>query len=239
VLAAMDASPYIRANHLAFHVLLARFQKDSEAVSRWLTRLEEYAATTPIDMPFSVRRLLISQGGKTERLEELQAAHKRFTESGMKLGVILTSLFLALESPASSEAMTYLAEAITLARPQNYIRLFVDEGIELVPLLRQAIIHRIEPEYTARLITIIEEEHRQSQTRQGETPDARAASSLLSERELEILKFLAEGLSKPQIAAKMIVSLNTVKTHIRHIHEKLNVQSRTQALARARELKLI
>ena len=61
----------------------------------------------------------------------------------------------------------------------------------------------------------------------------------LSERELEVLDLIAEGLTNPQIAARLFLSLNTVKTHTRSIYGKLDVHSRTQAVARSQELGLL
>ena len=92
----------------------------------------------------------------------------------------------------------------------------------------------IEPEYAARLLTIIKAE------RQTKVKGAFGSGSrLLSGRELEVLGLLEARLSDRQIAKKLYISLSTAKTHVRHIFEKLNVQNRTEALLRARELKLI
>jgi LuxR family maltose regulon positive regulatory protein len=61
----------------------------------------------------------------------------------------------------------------------------------------------------------------------------------LSERELEILQLIAEGLTNPEIAAQLYLSLNTVKAHTRNIYGKLGVHNRTQAVSRARALGLL
>ncbi len=61
----------------------------------------------------------------------------------------------------------------------------------------------------------------------------------LSERELEILQLIAAGRSNEEIAQTLVIAIGTVKKHINNIYGKLGVQSRTQALARARELKLL
>ncbi len=61
----------------------------------------------------------------------------------------------------------------------------------------------------------------------------------LSERELAVLRLISEGLSNQEIADRLVVALSTVKTHINNIYGKLGVESRTQALARAHELKLL
>ena len=61
----------------------------------------------------------------------------------------------------------------------------------------------------------------------------------LSERELEVLKLIANGLSNPEIARKLFVALSTVKRHINNIYAKLNVHTRTQAVAKGKELKVL
>jgi LuxR family maltose regulon positive regulatory protein len=61
----------------------------------------------------------------------------------------------------------------------------------------------------------------------------------IRERELDVLRCLAAGMSQPEVAAQLYLSKNTVKTHVRNLYGKLGVQSRSQALRRARELRLI
>ena len=70
----------------------------------------------------------------------------------------------------------------------------------------------------------------------GETPPP---DSILSEKELEVLRLISEGFTNQQITEKLFITINTTKTHIRHIYNKLGVDSRTQALSRARELGIL
>jgi LuxR family maltose regulon positive regulatory protein len=146
-------------------------------------------------------------------------------------------VYQALAAETQAEALTLLSEALMIGEPESYIRTFVDEGKLLVPLLRKAISQGITPEYAARLLNIYETEERQRRERQG-TAAARPTFGILSERETEVLRLLAAGLSNIQIAEKLVISLGTVKAHVHSICEKLNAKTRTQAIARARELKL-
>ncbi|HEU4717593.1 MAG TPA: response regulator transcription factor [Bacteroidia bacterium] len=72
------------------------------------------------------------------------------------------------------------------------------------------------------------------------SPDPQAAEKLgISQREMEVLHLMAEGLSNQEIAGKLFVSLNTVKTHLSNLFQKLDVSRRTQAVQKARTLRLV
>ena len=71
------------------------------------------------------------------------------------------------------------------------------------------------------------------------TPEARANTTDLSPRELELLQLLARGQSNKEIAAELFISQSTVKTHLIHIYDKLGVDNRTAAIDRARAIRLI
>jgi DNA-binding CsgD family transcriptional regulator len=73
----------------------------------------------------------------------------------------------------------------------------------------------------------------------GARNDKAIAALRISPRELDVLALLAEGLSNKEMAARLFVSPNTIKTHLKHLYEKLEVSRRTQAIAKARELRLI
>jgi ATP/maltotriose-dependent transcriptional regulator MalT len=133
------------------------------------------------------------------------------------------------------EAFSRLKQALSLAEPEGYVRLFVDEGVPMLALLRQAQVRGIVPHYVALLLTAF-----------GEPLDAARLSSdsgalidPLTGREREVLQLLAEGASNREIAQRLILSVGTVKKYVFNICGKLGVQSRTQALARARALHLL
>ena len=129
--------------------------------------------------------------------------------------------------------MTTLGKALTLAEPEGYVRVFIDEGAPMIELLRRAGSRGITPRYVTQLLAAV--------TPKSETKE-RAAQPLiepLSEREIEILGFIAAGLSNQAIAKKLVVAVGTVKAHTASIYRKLDVASRTQAVARARDMNLI
>jgi LuxR family maltose regulon positive regulatory protein len=134
------------------------------------------------------------------------------------------------------QAMSVLGRALSLAEPEGYVRTFVDEGEPMARLLYKALTCGIAADYARRLLAafpVVEPE-------QADLSEAQASSSglvePLSERELEVLEFLTQGLTNPEIASRLFLSLNTVKAHTRNIYGKLDVHSRTQAVVRARAL---
>jgi LuxR family maltose regulon positive regulatory protein len=113
-------------------------------------------------------------------------------------------------------ALVPLERALTQAEPEGYVRLFADEGAPMAALLREAAERGILPDYVSRL-------RRAFRPDDGDTATPQPAAEALSERELHVLRLLATELSGPQIARELFVSLNTVRTHTKHIFGKLLV----------------
>ena len=169
-----------------------------------------------------------------ERL--LQAA-----QAGERTGSVLEILVLqALAHEAQGDtpaALKPLERALTLAEPEGYVRLFVGEGQPMAEMLK-----RMKAEggrqkaYISRLLAAFD------MTEQAVQPSIVSQQLLvepLSERELEVLQLVAEGLSNREIAKRLYLALPTVKGHNRNIYSKLQVNRRTEAVARARELGLL
>jgi LuxR family maltose regulon positive regulatory protein len=140
-----------------------------------------------------------------------------------------------------------LAEARAGAEPEGYVRVFADEGPPIAALLRAARSRGIAPAYAERLLRALAAERPVRQAPGGEAvrpPDAPwgAPAGLvepLSGREVEVLRLIAGGRANAEIARALVVAESTVKSHVGNIFGKLGVSSRTQAVARARELGLI
>ncbi|HEX6480539.1 MAG TPA: LuxR C-terminal-related transcriptional regulator [Ktedonobacteraceae bacterium] len=166
--------------------------------------------------------------GLLERL--LQAA-----EAGERMGRVIEILIVqALAHQAQgdiSAALIPLQKALSLAEPEGYIRIFVDEGLLMAVLLEKAAKHGIAPNYVHHLLTAT-----------GKAPDRPPVTQVLieplSERELEVLRLLGTDLNGPEIARELVVSLNTMRTHTKNIFSKLGVDNRRAAVRRAEELKL-
>jgi LuxR family maltose regulon positive regulatory protein len=162
-------------------------------------------------------------------------------EAGMRMDSVIEILILralAFEGYGQhAEALTALERALTLAEPEGYVRIFVDEGAPMAVLLRDAGAHGIRSEYVASLLSHFGlPAHPEPVTPSSgihRLPDA------LTERELQVLRLLAAGRSNQEIADELVVAIGTVKRHINSILGKLHAQSRLHAVARARELHLL
>jgi len=149
--------------------------------------------------------------------------------------LILQALSLQAQGD-TDQAITTLEQALTLAEPEGFIRVFVDAGPPMARLLYEAVTRGIAPDYARRLLAAFPvTEPERADPSETQVPKSELVE-LLSERELEVLQLIAEGLTNPEIASRLFLSLNTVKVHARNIYGKLGVHNRTQAVARARVL---
>ena len=151
---------------------------------------------------------------------------------------ILIVRALALEAHGDrTSALSTLERALVLAEPEGYIRLFVDEGAPMLALLRQAQARSRVPGYVATLLAAFGEQHAPTLPLASARPSPLAEP--LTERERDVLRLLLEGASNREIAQRLVLSVNTVKRHVYNLCGKLGVQSRTQAIVRARTLNLL
>jgi len=145
---------------------------------------------------------------------------------------------MALEDKAA--ALGELKSALELGEPGGFIMIFVSKGKTVADLLEEIIQSRKNAHTTTGLSFSLSYARKLlSVFRAGMPQKTDDLMESLSERELEVLNLIAAGLSNREIAEKLFISLNTVKTHIKNINSKLNVNSRTKAIVRAKELCLI
>lgn len=128
------------------------------------------------------------------------------------------------------QSMATLEETLIQAEPEGYIRTFLDEGPQMIEILRQAACRRVAPDYAARLLAAAGV----AAPRGAATPRQAGLVEPLSQREIEVLGLLAAGRSNPEIAEDMTLSLHTVRTHVKNIYRKLGVNNRVQAIEKAR-----
>ena len=189
-------------------------------------------------------RVLLAQQRPAEALALLDRLYAAAVAQDRVGSVIEAGALRALALAAcgqDADAVDALAEVLTLACPQGYVRVFADEGPPMAALLAQLIaaqrsgsgfgaVAEVPLGCLARL--------RGALSTQGAAPDAGLVDSLTS-RELEVLEMLAAGASNQAIASQLVVTLDTVKKHVSHVLSKLGAANRTEAVARARELGLI
>lgn len=154
----------------------------------------------------------------------------------------------ALASQAQGDqarARGTLERALELAQPEGYVRTFVDEGAAVANLLAHTRgAHGERPGtapdggrsgYVGELLAAF----RQPSAPKHLPPEVLPSNDLLSDRELEVLRLVAAGYKNQQIAEKLFVVVGTVKAHLNSIYRKLGVQSRMQAVSRARDSGLL
>jgi LuxR family maltose regulon positive regulatory protein len=215
-------------------------QEAIEKVAEWaeaagLAPLDEVSYQREVDY-IVLARLQIARGDIDQGLDLLSRLYEQ-AAGGERWGRVMeiqTLRALALqETGRPDQALETMAGVLKAAEPEGYIRLFVDEGSRMVRLLSQCVSKGISLRYASDL---------QAQfPRSGFSPPANGQTLVdpLSDREIEVIQLMADGLSRPQIAGQLYLSINTVKTHTKNIYGKLNVRNRAAAIAKARDLSLI
>ena len=199
-----------------------------------LTYLDEFGHIT-------LARMLIARHRQDQMSRPLDEAERLLirllaaAESGGRMGsvneiLVLQTLVLQAQGHPS-RALVLMERALVQAEPEGYVRLFVDEGAPMLALLRAAAGAGIRPDYVRRLSQFL-------RRTEGSGPVSQTTEAL-SDRELHVLRLLATPLSGPEIARELHVSLNTMRTHTKHIFLKLEVSGRPAAVRRAESLGLI
>lgn len=228
-------SPWVEQMTVSLIVdgLLDREPLDEAAVREYLRVYEK----TQTDYPATLKaRLLLKTGQPAAALAMLDKALAGMNEEVARLAVrphVLRALTLQAIGQEAS-ALVVLTHALILAEPENRLMTFLREGRAMEKLLRMAERKGICPEFARQLLAAFAQRNGQL-----ERSTADALIEPLSERELEILRLLATNLDAPEIASKLVISANTVRTHIKSLYRKLGAHSRHEALAQARELKLV
>jgi LuxR family transcriptional regulator, maltose regulon positive regulatory protein len=178
-------------------------------------------------------RLLIARGRKDAAAQQLCIRYEAASHAGWGYALIAIRVLQALAADSSEPAVEFLTDAIRLAEPQGYMRTFVDAGMGLIPLLRDAAQRGVATEYVGRILTSMG-------TRSPVSNSTRSVLvEPLSEREIEVLRLVTAGLTNREIAGRLFISPGTAKTHIHNLCGKLGVRNRTEAATRARELGLV
>jgi LuxR family maltose regulon positive regulatory protein len=218
------------------------------------------------DFPFAreaehliLARVWIAQAGgwlqqAAELLDRLLVDAEAKARWGSVLDILIVRALAQWAQEMHSDALATLERALRLAAPEGFVRRFVDEGPVMAAMLQASVARGIMPDYITRLLAAFPESDKGIR-RQADKEIDRVADSLVSQspglpvsqslveplsaRELEVLRLIASGKSNAEVARTLVIAISTVKTHTNSIFGKLQVTSRTQAIALARDLHLL
>jgi LuxR family maltose regulon positive regulatory protein len=250
ILYSRHLSPHNAAQHAAWHARLSLQQGDIALAWRW-AQDRGLGVDDALDPAHEIEyltwaRVLISQRRPAVAAQLLERMLRLAERQGRMGNVVEILVLQALAQQARGDeagALERLSRALSLAEPEGYIRRFVDEGAPVARLLRQMRARMPGDEhgfvrYREHLLALL-----------GESSDAETQPSIsstggyalgepLSDRELEVLRLIVAGCSNREIAEQLVIAVSTVKWYINAIYGKLQVESRTKAIARARELNI-
>lgn len=190
-------------------------------------------------------RVLLAQGEAGEALRLLGSWHRHARaqgRTGSEIELLVLSALAQAKLGKTEQAVQLLQQALLLAIPEGYVRMFVDEGGPMAVLLHM-VLSRWKGKSGAnevhRLLAVMEVEQRAHGSLTPITPQREPPLEPLSARERKVLRLLAAGLSNAEIAAELVVSINTIRTQARSIYHKLHVKNRHEAVALARQWQLL
>ncbi|GAP06430.1 ATP-dependent transcriptional regulator [Anaerolinea thermolimosa] len=236
LLSELESVPFasMRLSIEALRVLWQAQRGECHPAEAWLTTnlptLKAQVSLTAEATMLDAARLMLCIG-QVETGTQLaqQLAETSFSRGHIRITIqarVVQARGLSLQG-LEPEALSTLSEALKLAEPEHYLSSFLDEGEPLSALLAKL---NTNP-YALQLLVVMRNPM--------EHPYKRETGGLLTEREIDVLHLVSEGLTNQQIASHLVISLPTVKTHISNIYNKLGVENRTQAIKRAQDLGLI
>ncbi len=226
---------------------------DLESAKRWargcppdvgsdLTELAEIRGSV-------LARVLLAEGQSEEAkslLDRMLAVAERRGRTPRVIELLVLQALTHQTLGDRPAAVSTLERALSLAEPEGYVRTFLDEGEQVIDLLRR--VAGSSSPVASLALRLLAASLEQVPATSGAKPEPTSAAlrlpivplvESLSERELEVLRLIGDGLSNRQIADRLVISVATAKKHVENVHGKLGVHSRTQALARAQELRLL
>ncbi len=233
-LLARDFPVTVRSRTAAFGVQVALARNDPQLIAHWAAQVnaEVDAHSFYRFVGLTRARLLIAQGEKAQAAEELRRLFETASAAGWGYAMVTVRILQSSAAQTEGEAVQFLSDALSRGQPEGFIRSFVDAGRAIIPLLHEAARRGISPEYVGQILAAV------GAGRSKETSEDASLVEPLSEREVEVLRLAAAGLSNREIARKLVISPGTAKTHIHNVCAKLGVRNRTEAAMRAKELGL-
>ncbi len=225
----------LTVDYVEMQIYLDSDPQDAGEIQR---EVDRKGSTALKNMELITPRILIKQHRPAEALALLERERATFG----KYGEYRRIWFFILEALAYGQqkdhaaALNSIRQALEMAESTGEVTIFVREGAAMEKLLRLAQARSIHPAFVARLLAVFALRRRY---RPLPVPAPETLIEALTEREIEVLKHLNSCLSTPEIAGILIVSTNTVRTHIKSIYGKLGVHGRSGAVKRASELGLL
>jgi LuxR family maltose regulon positive regulatory protein len=246
-------SPLIQTSLAVHQLALSQAEKDWRVLERWQGYFDSEGASRPGRergaLAIALAQAWIGRYADRRDASALRRAREVIEPAlsisqrdGLELHVtrlrILESIVRHQRGEADA-ALATLKRALEQAAPENYLRSFVDLGQPAEALLRRALESRSVSDPITGYVNMLLSRFRPTPPIQPSPPQADSPIEPLTQREMEVLRLIAEGLSNQEISERLFLALSTVKGHTRIIFDKLHVQRRTEAVARARELGLL
>jgi len=239
--------PWVMSQLSVWQVRVWLARGDLEAAGQWLAE-RGLAAGVPDGAGYfsfleymTAARILMARGQVAESTALLSRLHEIAGKGGWTSRTIEALALQALSFDAAGDvarARGSLECALTAAEPGGFVRVFVDEGPPMARLLYETAGH-VSAQYARRLLAAFPVE--EADETRPIAPSVAESGLLepLSERELEVLALIGEGLSNQDVGSRLFISLHTVKAHTRNIYAKLGTHNRTEAVARGRAFGLL
>ncbi len=238
--------PYITGMISAWRARILLAQNKLDAAYQWgearnlkvggkLTQLNESECIV-------FARVLLARGEWDEAVSLLQQLLEAAEAGGRTSRMIEILILQALVFQASGDtdqALAILEQALMLAESGGFVHIFVNEGPSMARLLYEAVNLKIVPDYASRLLSLFPIPEPEPATPSKSTTATVELIEQLSKREIDVLQLLAKGVPRQEIASTLVLSVNTIKTHIRNIYSKLGVHNQMQAVAKARGLGIL
>jgi LuxR family maltose regulon positive regulatory protein len=229
---AKEFGPATQARSMACHAEIALAMGDVNTAAHWEAqmpaRVDGHSFYRFVDLMRV--RLYLAQDEKATAREMLSELLSKSANAGWGYASVAVRALNVQAAETESEAVKLLSEALKLSQPEGFIRTYVEVGRSLIPILKEVARRGTMPEYVGEILNAYD--------KRGETA-ALALVEPLSDRELEVVRLLAAGLSNREIAEELVISIGTAKSHVHNICGKLGVRNRTEAAMRAKELNII